>query len=76
MKTLDALFDTVRVAPRHRATLLWALVLCVSTFSAFVYTVQRSAERGQAMRQQAHALAPAEETEEFVLTSVSLATAR
>jgi hypothetical protein len=76
MKTLDALFDTAHVAPRHRAVLLWALVLCVSMFSAFVYTVHRSTERGQAMHERMRAQAPAQDTEEFVIGSVSLATAR
>ena len=76
MKTFDTLFDNAHVAPRHRAVLLWALVLSVSVFSAFVYTVHQSTERGRAMRQQLHARATAPDTQELVLGSVSLATAR
>lgn len=76
MKTFDALFDIARVAPRHRSLLLWALVLCASVFSAFVYTVHQSTERGRTMRQQLHAHAAVQDTEEFVLGSVWLATAR
>jgi hypothetical protein len=76
MKSFATLFDNTGVAPRHRALLLWALVLSASVFSAFVYTVHQSTERGRAIRQQLHARAAAPDTQELVLGSVSLATAR
>jgi hypothetical protein len=75
MNTLHSLLDSVHVEPRHRALLLWALILAASVLSAFVFTVQQTLERRGSSLPRVHAEAT-HPSEEFVLANASLATAR